>query len=52
MGEHLLGLAFQLVGHPLHVVGAAQRIGHAGHAGLVGDDLLATQGDAGRLGAG
>ena len=48
MVEDLGGLALHLVGHPLHVGGAAQRVGNVGHAGLMSDDLLGAKGDTGR----
>ena len=49
VGEDGFGLALHLVGHPLDVVRAAERVGDLRHAGLVGDDLLGAQGDAHRL---
>ena len=46
MSEHGLGLPFHLVGHPLDVGGAAERVGHIGHTCLVSDDLLGAEGDS------
>ena len=36
-------------GQPFHKIGAAQRVDGIGYAGFVGQDLLGTQGDAGRI---
>ena len=49
MGEDLFGLALHLVGHPLDVVRAAERVGDERDAGLVGDHLLRAQRDPRRL---
>ena len=49
MGEDLLGLALQLVGELLDEPRAAERVGHVDDAGLLGDDLLGAQGQAGRV---
>ena len=46
VGEHGLGLPFHLVGHPLDVGGAAERVGHIGHTCFVSDDLLGAERDA------
>ena len=47
--EHLFGLALQLVGELLDEPGATERIGHMDDAGLLGDDLLRAQSQAGRV---
>ena len=49
MGEDLLGLAFELVGERLDVPGAAKRVGDVGDVDLVGEDLLGSQRQPGRL---
>ncbi len=47
--EHGLGLALHLVGELLDEPRAAERVGHVRDAGLVGDDLLGPQRQAGRV---
>ena len=49
LGEQSLGLALQPVGQRLQVVRPAQRVGHVGHPGLVGEDLLGPERDADRF---
>ena len=48
-GEDLLRLGLDPVGERLDVPGAAERVGHVGHAGLLHQHLLGAQGDLGRL---
>ena len=40
------GMPLQIIGKRLNEVGASQRINSVGHAGLIADNLLGTQGDA------
>ncbi len=47
--EQAFRLALQLVGERLHEVGAAERVDHVRHAGLVRDDLLGPERQADRL---
>ncbi len=46
LGEVLIAAALHLVGERLDEVGAAERVGGGGDAGLVRDHLLGAQRDA------
>ena len=48
-GENLLGLTFHLVGERLDEPRAPEGVRYVRDPGLVGDDLLGAQRDAGRL---